>query len=148
MNMGTESRVNAVERTMTSRWRDFVRMNPPLFLLHKVLEDTQEFLDGVYKVLNVNQVNRSVEKYLLNLSMFFIYESFLVFIINYEKSMFVTGFADLVKKECYMTMLNNKMTVPKLMAYAQYIELAKLVVEAISVTPLFCVLRLASRCLT
>ena len=37
---------------MTSRLRDFVRMNPPIFLGSKVGEDSQEFLDGVYKVLS------------------------------------------------------------------------------------------------
>ena len=41
-----------VESTMTSRLRDFVRMNPPIFLGSKVGEDPQEFLYGVYKVLS------------------------------------------------------------------------------------------------
>ncbi|XP_069150234.1 uncharacterized protein [Solanum lycopersicum] len=41
------------ERTMTSRLRDFVRMNPTIFLGFKENEDTQDFLDGVYKVLSV-----------------------------------------------------------------------------------------------
>ena len=41
-----------VERIMTSRWRDFVRTNPPIFLGSKVNEDPQEFLDGVYKILS------------------------------------------------------------------------------------------------
>ena len=40
-----------VERTMTSRLKDFVRMNSPIFLVSKVNEDPQEFLDVVYKVL-------------------------------------------------------------------------------------------------
>ena len=37
---------------MTSRLREFVRMNPPIFLGSKVGEDPQEFVDGVYKVLS------------------------------------------------------------------------------------------------
>ena len=41
-----------VESTMTSRLRDFVRMNPPIFLRSKVNEDPYEFLDRVYKVLS------------------------------------------------------------------------------------------------
>ena len=41
---------------MTSRLRDFVRMNPHVFLGSKVGEDPQEFLDGVYKVLSVMRV--------------------------------------------------------------------------------------------
>ncbi|TMW97372.1 hypothetical protein EJD97_005671, partial [Solanum chilense] len=45
VNMGIGPRVNVVETTMTSRLRDFVRMNPPIFLGSKVGEDPQEFLD-------------------------------------------------------------------------------------------------------
>ena len=45
-------RVNALEITMTSRLRDFVRMNPPIFIGFKVGEDPQEFLDGLWKVLS------------------------------------------------------------------------------------------------
>ena len=41
-----------VERTMTYRLRDFVRMTPHIFLISKVNEDLQEFLDGVYKLLS------------------------------------------------------------------------------------------------
>ena len=41
-----------VEIIMTSRLRDFIRMNPPIFLCSKVGEDPQEFLGGVYKVLS------------------------------------------------------------------------------------------------
>ena len=37
-------KVNAIESNMTSRLRDFVRMNPPIFLGYKVGEDPQEFL--------------------------------------------------------------------------------------------------------
>ena len=44
-------RVNVIDSTMTSRLRDFVRMNSPIFFRSKVEEDLQEFLDGVYKVL-------------------------------------------------------------------------------------------------
>ena len=52
VNRGVETRVNVMESTMTSRLRDFVRMNPPIFLGSKVGEDPQEFLYGVYKVLS------------------------------------------------------------------------------------------------
>ena len=41
-----------VESTMTSRFRDSVRMNPPIFLGSKVIEDLHEFRDGVYNVLS------------------------------------------------------------------------------------------------
>ena len=42
-----------VESTMTCRLRDFVRMDPSIFLGSKVNEDPQDFLDGEYKVLSV-----------------------------------------------------------------------------------------------
>ena len=44
--------MNVLERTMTSRLRDFVRMNPPIFFVSKMGVDPQEFLDGVYYVLS------------------------------------------------------------------------------------------------
>ena len=52
VNRGTEPRLNVAESNMTSRLRDFVRINPPIFLGSKVGEYPQEFLDGVYKVLS------------------------------------------------------------------------------------------------
>ena len=52
LNLSMVPRVNVVESTMTTRLRDFRRMNPPIFLGSKVGEDPQEFLDGVYKVLS------------------------------------------------------------------------------------------------
>ena len=36
--------------TMASRLRDFTTMNPPSFLGSKVNEDTQDFLEEVYKI--------------------------------------------------------------------------------------------------
>ena len=37
--MGLAPRVNVVERTIISRLRDFMRINPPIFLGNKVGED-------------------------------------------------------------------------------------------------------------
>ena len=45
-------RVNVVESTMTSRLKDFVRINPPIFLCSKVGEDPQEIIDEVYKIVH------------------------------------------------------------------------------------------------
>ena len=56
INFSMMPRVNVVERTMTSRLRDFLRMTPPFFLGFMVREDPQEFLDGVYKVLSSMRV--------------------------------------------------------------------------------------------
>ena len=46
------TRVNIVERTLTSRLRDIVRSNPPIFLGSKVGKDPQELIHGVDKVLS------------------------------------------------------------------------------------------------
>ena len=43
-------KMNSLESTVTSRLRDFVRMNPPTFLNSKVGEDLQAFLDEIYNV--------------------------------------------------------------------------------------------------
>ena len=52
VNRGVEPRVDVLESTKTSIWRDFVRINPPISLGSKVGEDPQEFPDGVYKMLS------------------------------------------------------------------------------------------------
>uniref|UniRef100_M1DS52 Gag-pol polyprotein n=1 Tax=Solanum tuberosum TaxID=4113 RepID=M1DS52_SOLTU len=49
-NGGTRVKPNAT--TTTSRLRDFVRMNSPVFLGSKVGEEPQEFRDEVYKVVD------------------------------------------------------------------------------------------------
>ena len=49
-NLNLNPRV--VESIMTSRLRYFVRMNPSIFTVSMVNEDSQEFLNGVYKVVS------------------------------------------------------------------------------------------------
>ncbi len=53
--------MTVVEKILTSRFTDFVRMNPPFFICSKVGEDPKEFLDEVYKVLSAMGVT-SIEK--------------------------------------------------------------------------------------
>ena len=44
VNRVVDSRVNAIESTMTSRLRDFVVMNPPIFLVTMVGDDSHVFM--------------------------------------------------------------------------------------------------------
>ena len=57
MTRDIRPRLNTFETTMYSRLRDFVSMNPLIFLGSKVGEDPQDFLDAVYKVLSTVWVN-------------------------------------------------------------------------------------------
>ena len=41
VNLCMVPRVNVLERILTSRLRDFVRMNPPIFICSKMGEDPQ-----------------------------------------------------------------------------------------------------------
>ena len=56
MNFSMVPKVNVMKSTMTSRFKDFVKLNPPIFLISKVREDIKDFLDGVYKVLSAIRV--------------------------------------------------------------------------------------------
>ena len=61
--------MNFVERTMRSRLRYFVRINPPIFLGSNVGEYPQEFLYGLYKVLSAmgvtsREYRANLERYL------------------------------------------------------------------------------------
>ena len=61
VNLSMVPRANVVESTMTSRLREFVRMNPHIFLGSKVGEYSQEFIDAVYKIVHAMRVT-SMEK--------------------------------------------------------------------------------------
>ena len=52
VNTSMTPRVNVVGITLTSRLRDFVRMNPSIFLGSKVGEEPLESLDEVYKIVH------------------------------------------------------------------------------------------------
>ena len=47
LNRDIRHKVNAMDNTMTSRSRDFVKLNPPIFFSSKAWEDLQAFLDEV-----------------------------------------------------------------------------------------------------
>ena len=52
VNKGFKPMVNVLESTMSSRLREFVMMNPPIFLSITEEEDPQDFVDSVYNVLS------------------------------------------------------------------------------------------------
>ena len=49
--------MNSIESTIASRLGVFVRINHPIFLGSIVGEDTQEFLDCAYKIVNAMGVS-------------------------------------------------------------------------------------------
>ena len=49
--------MDSLVSTLTSRLRDFVRINPSTFIGTMLGEDPQEFLDGLYKLLSDMVVN-------------------------------------------------------------------------------------------
>ncbi|XP_049358703.1 uncharacterized protein LOC125823359 [Solanum verrucosum] len=56
-NRDVGPRVNANESTAASRLRDFVRMNPSIFLGSRIGEDPQGFLDEIYKIVDAMGVS-------------------------------------------------------------------------------------------
>ena len=51
-NLRIVRRITFVKSNMLSRLRDFVRMNPPIFLCYKVGNDPEEFIDEVYNIVH------------------------------------------------------------------------------------------------
>ena len=66
VNLSMVPRVNVVKSTMKCMLRDVVRINPPIFLASKVVDDPHEFVDGVYKVLSaIGVTSREKEELVL-----------------------------------------------------------------------------------
>lgn len=45
--------MSVLDSTITSRFWDFVRLDPPIFIGSRMGEDPQEFLDGIYKIVDI-----------------------------------------------------------------------------------------------
>ena len=80
----------------------------------------------VEEFINLKQGNMTFKEYSLNFSMLYRYTSSLVSNPRDDMSTFMMGFADLVREECRTTMIDDDMTLPRLMVYAQSIEQYKL----------------------
>lgn len=52
-NQANQGAQAAHATTPGAKVRDFIRMNPPIFYRSKVDEDPQEFVDEIYKILNI-----------------------------------------------------------------------------------------------
>ncbi|TMX04211.1 hypothetical protein EJD97_010803, partial [Solanum chilense] len=101
VNLSMMPRPNVVESTMTSRLRDFVRMNPPIY--HGSKKNVAQVWYTQWKD-NRREESGHIER-----------EEF--------KEVFL---ADLVRDECRTEMLHDDMTVARLMVYAQLVEESKL----------------------
>ncbi|KAH0650460.1 hypothetical protein KY284_030372 [Solanum tuberosum] len=137
--------------TMTSRVRDFTRMNLLEFNGSKVKEYPQEFVDKVYKVLMIMGVTL-VEKVELTAYQLKVLLKFgstnrrkggqLIWVLSIGKSLrlislifvdprarmsrFVSEVSEMVVKKCHTAMIINDMDISHLMVHAQKIEEEKL----------------------
>ena len=75
----------------------------------------------VEEFINLKQDNMSVAECSLNYSSLSKYAPSLVSYPRDEINRFVTGMANLVRKECRTTMIHDDMTLARLIAYAQLI---------------------------
>ena len=55
-----DPRGNLHASTMASRLRDFTRMNPPVYFESRTIEDPQEFVDEVHKILCAMGVKKMI----------------------------------------------------------------------------------------
>ncbi|WMV50725.1 hypothetical protein MTR67_044110 [Solanum verrucosum] len=132
---------------MASRVRDFMRMNPPKFNGSKVEENPQEFIDKLYKILDIMGVTL-VEKaeltayqlkgaaqiwfnywkmeYALSFILLSKYGPSIVTDRRDKNSKFVLGVSDMIVKEYRTAILVHEMDISCLMVHTQQIKEEKL----------------------
>ena len=59
VNQQDVERENPPVRSMADRLQDFTRMNPPIFIGANTLEDPQEFIDELHKILVVTDIEKA-----------------------------------------------------------------------------------------
>ncbi|KAK4729735.1 hypothetical protein R3W88_022723 [Solanum pinnatisectum] len=113
---------------MSSRLRDFTRMNPPMFFGSKVNEDPQKFVEEDNRAIRAGSISWEVFKNAF-LGRFFPWEKrikgggiYQTSSRRDEMSRFLTGVSDSIEEECRTSILHDNMDISHLMVYGQQIE--------------------------
>ncbi|XP_015078348.1 uncharacterized protein LOC107022176 [Solanum pennellii] len=90
---------------MARNFRDFRRMNPPMFFGSKVNEDTQDFVNEIFKKAVLDRFFRREQREAKD-----------------EMSHFLTAVSEEHEQECHATMLHDNMDLSRLKVHAQQVE--------------------------